>query len=381
MNVAKLRFLAQLWILLAVMASTALLMDSLGGTPAYCSGAGGCLAAKHAAREWLGPVPLPLLGVLAFVTWFVVTTLARTQAVLILEFGGTLVAAASGIGLLLVQALVLRTFCPLCVVVDVSAIAASLTLALARRRAQSDAGPSHFLGLQASLCLCVVAIVGPAIWPYFRPVSRVPSELAPLQIPNRVTVVEFVDLECGHCRVLHPTLEQLRQEYADRIHFVRLHAPLRSHRVARLGARLIACLEPDQTRIDLLNQSLFDGPDVDETSVRAAAEGLGLSESEIEGCWSDPRSDAMVDQNLQRLEALGFEGLPTTYVAGERIVGAMPWLVYAAAIDRASRSSDLVGLESVAFYLVFAALIAGLVWLGRRAQRHAASEDAARQKP
>lgn len=377
MNAAKLRFFAQLWILVAIIASTALLMDSLGSTPAYCGGAGGCLTAKRAARDWLGPVPLPLLGMLSFAGLLVITASTRTRVLDILEYGAALVGAVGGTCLLLAQAFVLKTFCPFCVVVDISAIAVFLILMLARRRAHRTGEPLHFLSLPAWLGLGVVAIVAPAVWPYFRPASRVPADLAEFQQPNRVSIVEFVDLQCSHCRALHATMEELRHRYADRIHFVRLHAPLRAHRVARLGARLIACLDPDQARIELMNRSLFDGPEINQASLEAAAAGLGLSEAEVEGCWNDPSNEALVDSNLQRLERLGFEGLPTTYVGGERIVGAMPLVVYAAAIDRASRSDRMIGLESTAFFVLVTVLVTCLVWLGRRTQPQTSSPRAA----
>lgn len=368
MSVAKLRFLAQLCILLAIAACTALLMDSLGGVPAYCAEGAGCLAAQRAAREWLGPVPLPLVGGLAFWGLFVVTTLSHHRTFKRIELSAALGAATIGICLLLVQALVLRTFCPFCVVIDLSAVIVGAALTWAWVRARTHAGPAHYLGQRASLCLCLVAIVAPAAWPYFRPPSRVAGELAEFQLPNRVSIVEFVDLECSHCRALFPRLERLRQQYGDRLHFVRLHAPLRVHRIGRLGARLGACLEPDRLRVEQLNRILFELPELDQQSLVAAAEGVGLSVSEQEACWSDPASDAEIERNLSRLNALGFEGLPTTYVGGERIVGAMPFVVYLSAVERAQRSNGTVGLERVAFCVVFSILFLGLVWLGRRAR-------------
>ncbi len=360
-----LRFLAQLAILLAIATSVALLVDTLGATPAYCSGATGCHAAKVAARKVFGSVPLPLLGLLAFYAWLVVTTLHSGRFIRLLETTVALIAAVSGITLLVIQAFVLKSFCPLCVIVDVSAVVAAVVLLLVNSgKAHTSAAPwLHPVALGG---LALAAGIAPVLWPHFRPATAVPPALSGFSQPGRVTIVEFVDLGCSHCRELYPTLEQLRKEQARRVHFVRLHAPPRTHRHARDAARLLACLYPDEQRIAALTEVLFENPSLDRASVRAAAQHVGMAEEEITACLADPASEAAVEDNLKRLEALGFQGLPTTYVGGERIVGSMPMAVYLAAIERVQRSSGSAVAEGAAFYAIFGMSLLGIVVVGRR---------------
>jgi predicted DsbA family dithiol-disulfide isomerase/uncharacterized membrane protein len=346
----------------------ALLIDTLGVTPAYCSGATGCHAAKLAASRVLGSVPLPLIGLLAFFGLLGVTTLRSNHLVRQLQFVGALVAALCAAGLLLVQALVIKSFCPFCVVVDIAALVAAVLLVVVHRNDAGEASAS-WLHPVAVGGLAVVACVAPVVWPHLRPAAAVPAQLNEFAIPDRISVVEFVDFGCGHCRSLYPTIEKLRAERASRIHLVRLHAPARSHRQARDAARLLYCLGPDVARAEKLTEVLFENPALDHASIVSAAEYVGMTEEQVSACWTDASSEGSLDDNVKRLESLGFQGLPTTYVGGERIVGAMPLQIYLAALDRVQRSSGSANAELVAFYVLFGMLVLGIIVVGRRAAR------------
>lgn len=366
MHARGLRFLGQLCILVAIAASAALLVDSLGATPAYCTGASGCHEAKLLARRILGIVPLPLVGLLALCGLLVVSAFVHGRWARRLELLGASVGAVIGLGLLLVQAVVLKTFCPFCVVVDSCAILAFVALCGARMQTPRDRDAhSNVLHPSALLALGVVSAAIPAVWPYFRSAAPIPPQLSEFQVPNRVTVVEFVDLDCEHCRALYPTLESLEQDQAAALHVVRLHVPHRTHVRARAAARLIVCSSADPIRVEQLNRLFFESPPLDHAALVAVAEGIGMSEDEVDACLSNPASDASVEANLQRLESLGFEGLPTTYIGGDRIVGALPKALYQAAVARAQQSQGKESASSFAFYALVVGLIFGILWIGR----------------
>lgn len=364
MRPRDLRFIAQLGILAAIATCMALLVDALGVTPAYCSGATGCHTAKLAARQVLGAVPLPLIGLLAFVGLLGVTTLRSGRWVGRLELVAAGVAAVFGAGFLCIQAFALKAFCPFCVVVDALAIGICVALLAAWRLGNTDR--SQWLHPVATGGLVAFACVVPLLWPHFRPASVTPFQLSGYVATDKVSIVEFVDLSCSHCRDLYSTLERLQKEQGERIHFVRLHAPLRSHRHAREGARLIACLGPDQTRLEQLTAVLFESPVLDHKAVIAGAEYVGMTPEEVDTCLADPMTDRAIDDNIALLESLGFQGLPTTYVAGERIVGAQPYSIYLAALDRVTRTGGTATAETTAFALLFGLLFLGIVEVGRR---------------
>ena len=160
----------------------ALLIDGLGVTPAYCSGTGGCHAVKLAAKRVFGPVPVPLLGLLALSGLLGITTLKGDRFARRLELLGALFAAILGVTLLLVQAVLLRTFCPFCVVVDICAVLASTALFAAHHWADPNPG-ADCLRRFAVVGLGVVACGTPFAWAELRPASGLPAALAKFASP------------------------------------------------------------------------------------------------------------------------------------------------------------------------------------------------------
>ena len=53
----------------------------------------------------------------------------------------------------------------------------------------------------------------------------------------RVTIVEYVDFQCPGCAAMSSVMEQLYQEYSDRVSFVQRNYPLSIHANARFAAR------------------------------------------------------------------------------------------------------------------------------------------------
>ncbi len=73
-----------------------------------------------------------------------------------------------------------------------------------------------------------------------RPINE--NDFEEVSGPTNVYVVEYSDTECPFCMMLHPTLKELRTEYADKISFVYRHFPLTSiHPHAQKEAEMISC--------------------------------------------------------------------------------------------------------------------------------------------
>ena len=177
--------------------SAALLADTLRLGSAYCA-RGRCAAVAGSA--WGTPlgVPLPVWGAAAFGGLLVLSLLARTRRAV--PAAG--VAAACGLGLLLVQAFVLRAVCPACLLADAAGLlcgAGALLSAPAWRSERQDpaaATAGGWAALAAALC-------GPLAWAALTPPPPVPAparaamEETP---PGEVTVAAATDPTCPHCR-------------------------------------------------------------------------------------------------------------------------------------------------------------------------------------
>src|SRR3546814_4208516 len=55
----------------------------------------------------------------------------------------------------------------------------------------------------------------------------------------KVTLVEFLDFECEGCRAAYPLVEELRNQYGDRVEFVIRYFPLSGHFNGERAARAV----------------------------------------------------------------------------------------------------------------------------------------------
>lgn len=368
--------------LLALAASAALLGDYVSEAPTFCSGAAGCAEVRGSELSRLNIggryVPLPVFGILGFAALFVVSLRAsRPLTLAVAVLGGAL-----GLWLLAVQAFQLQTFCWLCVTTDVSALVAAAAAALSfRSRTPSEiAGPARHLterlrsGLAAPAWwgLAALSVAAPLAWTRLKPEPAVPAAVRRYYLPDRINVVEFADFQCPACRKFHVTLKPVLKSFGERVHFVRLNKPLPSHPNARDAARAAVCAEgQDRAKGEAMADALFSARDLSPRGIDGLAKNTGLDLAAFERCMLDPRTDARVERESQVLVAPDLEGLPTTYIGGQRLVGAYKEEALRDALERAERGEGTTGVPWPVYLLAVSGLFAACVVLGRKIPRKA----------
>jgi predicted DsbA family dithiol-disulfide isomerase/uncharacterized membrane protein len=353
---------------LVLSVSSALLVDHLGDNSAYCQANSGCVAAKEAALRWFGPVPVPAIGLIGFAVLLGLSLFVERRGVRRLLLASSVLGATIGLAFLVVQAFVLKRFCPGCVLVDGLAIVgcvATLLLDRVLRKTRTFTRPLRPLVVGA---FASVAVVVPVLWPQFRPVPTIAAPLMAWQTPERTTLVEFVDLQCSHCKALYPTLEQLRREYGTAIAVRRFHVPAERHLQARQAARLLTCTSTTE-QSERLERALFETMTLSERTLRDAARSVGMTERSIDECWTEPASARAVQQHIELFRKLGRFGLPTVFIGGERITGDRPAVVYRAAIARARRSPSSANAQTAAFFGLVILLLVTLYFAANRSDR------------
>jgi protein-disulfide isomerase len=221
----------------------------------------------------------------------------------------------------------------------------------------------------------VIAVAAPPIWGVVRPAPPVPSSIRELYVPDKVNIVEFADFECPFCRLLHPVMKSVLSRYPEeRIHFVRMNFPLPAnvHPNALPAARAHVCAEA-QGKGEVLADVLFR-IDLEPRAIRRAAVATGLDVRAFDACIADTKTDARIEEQQKRLKDAGMQGLPTTYIGGERLVGLVDEADLIDAIESAARDESGHGVPTPLYLALIGALVAVVVWLGRaRAPRSAAT--------
>ncbi|GAA2802371.1 DsbA family protein [Crossiella cryophila] len=211
--------------------------------------------------------------------------------------------------------------------------------------------------------IAVVAAVVTALFVFNRPNTPAPAaqpapagtpSTAPAEVlvrPNshklstapdgKVTVVEFLDLECEACRAAYPGVERLRAEYAGKVTFVLRYFPIPSHRNAELAARAVEAASK-QGKLEPMYQGLYETQaqwGEQQTDQRGAfldlARRIGLDLPTFERDLDDPATQARVLADRADGTTLGVRGTPTFFVNGAQYTGRPSYEGLKSAIDAA----------------------------------------------
>jgi protein-disulfide isomerase len=137
----------------------------------------------------------------------------------------------------------------------------------------------------------------------------------------KVTVVEFSDFECPYCRQMHEVLEQVQDDYEDRVRFVFRDFPLDRHPRARRAAEAAGCAG-EQGRFWEYHDALMEGEgDLSDKDLKASAVAVGLDPAKFDQCLASPRRGGAIDETIEDGRMAGVGGTPTFFVNGRHLYG------------------------------------------------------------
>lgn len=196
--------------------------------------------------------------------------------------------------------------------------------------------------VRVAIWILLAAIVGAgAIW-YAVLAGNKPAPAAPLSAADaqivrenshRVTspatekaqLVEFLDFECESCRAAEPLVEELKQEYGDRITFVHRYFPLPGHRNSGTAA-LAAEAAAQQGRYQEMAAKLFatqpqwgEKRDSQAALFRTFAQELGLDMTRYDIAVADQTTKDRINEDVADGKALGVTGTPTFFLNGKKL--------------------------------------------------------------
>ena len=262
------------------------------------------------------------------------------------------IGGAAAIGLLWIQAAVVRHFCWLCVTTDVSAILA----AAAATRLQASMWEAELVARLrpwAWWAFGALAVAAPLAWPAVKIAPPVPAAVLSYYQPGKINVVEFADFECPACRRFSGILKEALAGYRERARFVRLNKPLDMHPHARDLARAYVCGQA-QNVVEPMADALFTTEDMSPAGIDKLAQAVGLDSKAFESCMVDPATNARVEHEASLLVPSELEGLPTTYIGGKRLLGVQSPETVADALERAARGEGSTGLSAYVYLPIVA---------------------------
>jgi protein-disulfide isomerase len=185
--------------------------------------------------------------------------------------------------------------------------------------------------------LLASGVVWFAVFAANKPAPTAPAAAADAQLvrddSHRVTspvtetaqLVEFLDFECESCRAAEPLVQELKQEYGDRITFIHRYYPLPGH--ANSGTAALAVeAAARQGKYEQMAAKLFEtqpqwGEKQDSQAAlfRTYAEELGLDMDQFDTDVAAEETKERIRRDVADGKALGVTGTPTFFLDGKKL--------------------------------------------------------------
>ncbi|HWZ82328.1 MAG TPA: thioredoxin domain-containing protein [Terriglobales bacterium] len=144
-----------------------------------------------------------------------------------------------------------------------------------------------------------------------------------------VTIVEFSDMQCPHCKQVAPVVETLLTQEPD-AHFVFQNFPLPMHDWAEKAAGYVDCVgRKSNDAVWKFIQKTFEqqesitAANADE-KLKAIATESGVDAEQTAVCAVKPDTKARIETSLALGKAVGVTGTPAIFINGRLITGGAP---------------------------------------------------------
>jgi len=150
-----------------------------------------------------------------------------------------------------------------------------------------------------------------------------------------VTLTLFTDFECSYCARLAPVLDQVHQQYPEKVRIVFKNFPLRMHRFA-VPAALAGLAADDQGQFWPFHDRLFENYNqLNAQKIEAIREELGLDAERFQARMNDPALKDLIRRDLEEGNAAGVRGTPTVFINGKKMRSRLTLDGFQEAIDGA----------------------------------------------
>lgn len=159
-----------------------------------------------------------------------------------------------------------------------------------------------------------------------------------------VAIIEFSDFQCPFCRRFwEETLPQIKKEYiaTGKAFLVYRDFPLDFHSGAEPAAEAAECAE-EQGKFWEMHDKIFSAQGKQGTGtvqfgvadLKQWAKEIKLNSTQFNSCLDGGKYKEEVAKDIADGVAAGVSGTPTTFVNGQKIVGAQPFSAFKVVIDQ-----------------------------------------------
>ncbi len=134
-----------------------------------------------------------------------------------------------------------------------------------------------------------------------------------------ITIVEFADFECAHCKTTAVALNALIKKHPNEINLVYKHYPLQAHPMSKAAA-IASEAAGQQGKFWEMHEALFTSEQpLSESFILTSAKRIGLQGIKFTQFQSDqnnPKVIEKVENSMKEAQMLGLEGTPALFFNG-----------------------------------------------------------------
>ena|SRR3989344_6081692 len=159
----------------------------------------------------------------------------------------------------------------------------------------------------------------------------------------KITIVEFSDFQCPFCRSFWSgALPEIKKDYIDtgKARFVYKHYPLDFHSGARPAAEASECAAEQEKFWEFHDKVFEEQAKLGQGTIQFGKPeiikwigALGLNMDQFNDCFNSGKYAQRVSDDMAQGTKAGVGGTPTTFINGQKIVGAQPFANFKTVID------------------------------------------------
>jgi protein-disulfide isomerase len=143
-----------------------------------------------------------------------------------------------------------------------------------------------------------------------------------------VKLIVYSDFECPFCGKYFDTLEQVKNEFGDKVAIAFRHFPLLNLHVYAMQAAIASECAAEQDKFWPMHDRLFaDNKEnkINEAQFKEDAKTIGLDQAKFNQCLATEKYKDKVTAQMIEAKNFNVNGTPTTFVNDRIVVGAYPF--------------------------------------------------------
>lgn len=132
-----------------------------------------------------------------------------------------------------------------------------------------------------------------------------------------VTLVEFADFQCPHCKEGSEIADKVMKKYSDKMRIVYRHMPINPSGISRKVAAASICADQQGKFWEYHDLAFKNQEKLDDTSPLKLSIELKLDEEKMKACLADPKTSEALTASETEGRNLGVNGTPAFFVNGQ----------------------------------------------------------------